>query len=182
MPQRPRSGRLVVATPSLVDPNFRHSVVLLLEYGEEGALGVVVNRPSEVPVADALPGWDRLAADPPLVFVGGPVQQQALIGLGRRQPGAGPQEGWQAITDDVGVVDLERDPLAVDGLDRVRLFAGYAGWAPGQLDAEIQSGSWFVLDAEPADVFAGEPDGLWRAVVRRQGGVFTTFPADPSHN
>lgn len=181
MPGKPRSGRLVVATPSLVDPNFRHTVVLLLEHGDDGAVGVVVNRPSDVTVGEALPGWERLAAAPPNVFVGGPVQQDALIALARRDAGRDPQQ-WQPLTGDLGVVNLDRDPLLVDDVEEVRVFAGYAGWGPGQLEGEIAAGSWFVLDADPADPFSADTDGLWRAVVRRQGGMFATFPADPSHN
>lgn len=181
MPDTPRGGRLVVATPSLVDPNFRHTVVLLLEHGDDGAVGVVVNRPSEVAVGDALPGWERFAADPPVVFVGGPVQQDALIGLARRDTGPPPQ-AWQALSDELGVVNLDQDPLLVDGLGKVRVFAGYAGWGPGQLENEIAAGSWFVLDADPHDPFAADTDQLWQGVVRRQGGMFATFPPDPSHN
>lgn len=183
MGQRPAAGQVLVATPSLADPNFTRTVVLILEHGEDGALGVVVNRPTEVTIEDTLPGWDRLAADPPVVFLGGPVEQEALIAVARLAPGEadGPAD-WQPVTDALGVVDLDQDPMLVPELAEIRVFAGYAGWAPGQLDAEISSGSWFVLDAEPHDPFAPDAEALWRGVVRRQGGVFSTFPPDPSHN
>lgn len=173
-------GRLIVATPSLVDPNFRRSVVLMLHHDDEGALGIVLNRPSEITVRATLRGWDRLAAEPPVVFVGGPVETQGVIALARR--GAGDEaDGWQPVMRGLGVLDLRRDPEAMR-VERIRLFAGHAGWAPGQLEHEIAAGSWFLLDAQGEDAFCPEPQGLWRRVLRRQGGVFRTFPDDASMN
>ncbi len=180
MPDGPHAGRLLVATPDLPDPNFAHAVVLLIEHNDEGAFGVIVNRPSDVPLASALPGWEQLAADPPQVFVGGPVQQDGAVALGRAHAGAALAKD---VLPSVGVVDLEQDPvLAGVDLETVRVFAGYAGWSPGQLESEIADGGWFVVDAEPADVFSDDPDDLWRTVLHRQGGVFRTVPEDPSLN
>lgn len=174
-------GRLIVATPSLPDPNFDHSVVLLLDHDEEGAIGVVVNRPSELTIAESLPEWERLAAEPSVVFVGGPVEQGALIGLALLGSGADPT--WHRVSGRIGVLDLARDPEEVSiDVQLVRVFAGYSGWAPGQLEAEVDAGAWFVLDAEPEDAFADGPEELWRGVLERQGGLFRTFPADPSMN
>jgi putative transcriptional regulator len=175
-----RAGRLLVATPDLADPNFTHTVVLLLEHNDEGAFGVVLNRPSDVEVATALPGWEALAATPDVVFVGGPVQQDGVVALGRASVD---EEPAKAVLPSIGVIDLEQDPvLATVDLDRVRLFAGYAGWSPGQLESEVADGGWFVIDADPEDVFSDDPEELWRSVLQRQGGIFTTIPEDPSLN
>lgn len=175
-----RSGRLLVATPDLADPNFAHSVVLLIEHNDEGAFGLVINRPSDVEVATALPGWEELSAEPACVFVGGPVQQDGVVAIGRSDDD---HVLAKRVMPSIGVVDLEQDPaLAGVDLDLVRVFAGYAGWSPGQLEAEITEGGWFVVDAEPDDVFAEDPEELWRTVLHRQGGVFITVPEDPSLN
>lgn len=175
--ERPLTGRLVVATPDLSDGRFAHSVVLVLDHGDEGALGVVVNRPRDIGARTLMPAWGELAAEPPVLFAGGPVQaDQAVIGVGR---GGG---GGQEILPGVRVLDLETEPIDHPDIDLVRLFVGYAGWGAGQLENEIESGGWFVVDAEPEDPFTKEPDGLWREVLRRQGGVFKTIPEDPSLN
>lgn len=174
----PAPGRLLVATPSLTDPNFAHTVVLLLAHEGEGSLGVVLNRPGDVDVGTAVAGWEAHAATPDAVFVGGPVQPQALIGLGRAQAGTA---GFEPVFADVGVVDLSLEP-ASSAISDVRVFAGHAGWGAGQLDAEIETGSWFVLDADPSDASTSDPGDLWLSVLRRQAGVFSTFPVDPSQN
>lgn len=173
-------GRLLVASTSLVDPNFANAVVLVLAHGDEGALGVVLNRPTEVAVADTLEGWDQLASDPPVIFQGGPVALDSVIGVGRVLAGER-DPGIQEVTGRIGVVDLDRD-AASSNLEAVRLFAGHAGWGPGQIEDEIDEGSWFVVDAEPDDVTTADPGELWRGVLVRQGGVFATFPEDPSLN
>jgi putative transcriptional regulator len=173
-------GRLVVATPALGDSNFAHTVVYLIEHGAEGAMGVVLNRPSEVEVADALPQWDVLAARPGVVFLGGPVQPEAVVALGR---GDAASEQVQPVEGTVGIVDLRADPLTLIGeVSGLRLFAGYAGWGEGQLEAEIAEGGWFVVDAEPTDIFGDRPDDLWVEVLTRQGGLFTTISRDPTLN
>lgn len=173
-------GRLIVATPDLADPNFSSTVVLLLEHGPDGALGVVLNRPSDLEVREAFADWCPLVSSPPVVFVGGPVQPNAVIALARG--GAGLDE-WEPVVGDVGVVNLGLDvEEAVGRLGALRIFAGYAGWGAGQLEAELASGSWFTVDAEPDDAFSDAPERLWRAVLTRQGGVFTTVTEDPSLN
>ncbi|HVL98154.1 MAG TPA: YqgE/AlgH family protein [Egibacteraceae bacterium] len=176
------TGRFVVATPALTDGNFAHTVVLLLEHKTDGAVGVVVNRATDAALSVALPRWATLAAEPAVVFAGGPVQPDALIGLARTY---GPPEGdgLAAIFPGVGVVDLSADPTLLGAaIAGVRVFAGYAGWGGGQLETEIAAGSWFVVDARAEDVFTEAPGALWRGVLRRQGGVFTTIPADPTAN
>lgn len=173
-------GRFVVATPALADGNFAHAVVLLLEHSVDGALGLVVNRPSDAPLHTTVPDWASLAAEPGVVFVGGPVQPQAIIALARTY---GPAPGIEIVLPGVGAVDLSADPTLVGtAIAGVRLYAGYAGWGSGQLESEIASGSWFVVDARPEDVFVDEPGALWQRVLRRQGGVFTTIPQDPTAN
>ena len=165
----PAKGMLLVAAPPLVDPNFDRTVVLLLEHSLAGAVGVVLNRPGETNVEDALPGWERLAAEPGRVFVGGPVAADAASALGSaRHTDAG--AGWEPVVGPVGTIDLHRDPLDVLGdIAAVRIFAGYAGWGAGQLESELEAGAWIVVPAVPEDVL-GPSDDLWRRVLRRQGG------------
>lgn len=180
MSEHSLAGRLVVATPALADSNFSHAVVLLLEHTAEGAVGVIINRPSETPLQTAVPDWQSLAAEPAVLFLGGPVQREAVIALARTY---GPTEQVQAVLPGVGVVDLGGDPTLVGAaIAGVRVFAGYAGWGPGQLEGEIATGSWFVVGGRPEDVFADDPAGVWQRVLRRQGGVFTTITTDPTAN
>ena len=179
-------GRLLVATPALRDPNFERTVVLLVAHEETGALGVVLNRATEVPVADVLGSWGSLANEPAVVFEGGPVQPEAAICLARARPGVDDLVGFNRVAGVVGTVDLSADPETLRaGVLGVRVFAGYAGWSAGQLEGEIETGSWFVLDALPGDAFAGRPDDLWTMVLRRQGGLLAAvahYPADPTLN
>ncbi len=178
-------GRLLVSTPGLRDPNFDRTVVLVLEHDEDGALGLVLNRPSATRVSEVLPAWDDITSDPPVVFSGGPVDGSAAICLGSTRPGVA-SSAVQVISPTVGVVDLDSDPahLSTD-VAYVRVFAGYAGWGGGQLDEELDAGGWFVVDALPGDPFTATPVGLWRAVLRRQPdrlAMFSTYPDDPTHN
>jgi putative transcriptional regulator len=180
------TGRLLVATPALRDPNFERTVVLLVAHEEGGALGVVLNRATEVPVAEVLGPWGTLAGEPPVVFEGGPVQPEAAICLARTRPGVDALAGFNRVSGAVGTVDLSGDPDNLrEGIVGVRVFAGYAGWSPGQLENEISGGSWFVFDALPGDAFANRPDDLWSMVLRRQGGLMAAvayYPADPTLN
>jgi putative transcriptional regulator len=178
--------RLLVATPALLDPNFARTVVFMVEHTSVGALGIVLNRPSETVVDEVLPDWGSLAVPPASVFVGGPVQVgEAVIGLGRPRavvPGA----GWEPLLGAIGTVDLGVSPLdAHPAMEAVRVFAGYAGWGPDQLDGELEQGGWYVVDADPADLLTHAPGDLWRRVLRRQGGdlaVAANHPGDPSVN
>lgn len=180
---------MLVATPGVLeDPNFRRTVVLMLEHGEAGALGVVLNRPSETRVLEPFPDWDGYTTDPPVLFVGGPVSQQTLIALGRPRTGEMP-DGWHEVPSaggGIGTVDLRHEPWALaTKLEQLRVFAGFAGWAGGQLESEIAQGAWFVAAAEPSDAFCREPGYLWRNVLLRQGGTiafYADFPADPRWN
>lgn len=185
------TGQLLVATPRLLDPNFTRRVVLVLDHGDHGALGVVIDRPSGVAVRQFLPHWDAVAAPPAELFVGGPVARNALVGLVRlAHPSAAPdQAGWRLLVDadrPVGTVDLTVDPASLEGsLVGARLFSGYAGWDSGQLESEIDEGSWYVVPARAPDPVSADPEGLWRRVLRRQGGalaVVSGFPEDPGMN
>ena len=186
------AGALLVATPRLVDPNFERTVVLVLDHDDSGSLGVVLNRPSPVPVGDILHEWQELAAPPGVLFHGGPVATDSALAVATVSPARGttvPEEdpvGFRRLFDHTGIVDLDTPTeLLEDAVDGVRIFAGYAGWGVGQLDAEIEEGSWFVVPREPTDVFGASPDGLWARVLRRQPGELawvSTRPADPSLN
>ena len=179
------AGRLLVATPLLTDPNFARTVVQLVQHSDEdGALGVVVNRPSETPLGDVLPGWALLAPDPAVVFLGGPVQESAAICLGRLAPGE-LDESCVAVPGAPWLGTLDLDAEAAEPVQAVRVFAGYAGWSPGQLEAEVEEGAWWVLDALPSDCFTSAPDCLWATVLRRQGmplALVASYPPDVSLN
>jgi putative transcriptional regulator len=178
-------GRLLVATPALGDPNFDGTVILVLEHGGDGAVGVVLNRPTATDVAEPLPGWHRLAADPAVVFTGGPVAPEAAICLARSWPDEA-VESYEPLVGPVGTLDLSIDPDDVaSALQAVRVFAGYAGWSGGQLEGEIEAGAWFVVDATPDDALSADPASLWAAVLRRQRSklaMFANFPPDPAVN
>ena len=178
-------GRLLVATPNLGDPNFERTVVLVLEHGDAGALGLVINRPSDLDLAEPLPQWAGAAAHPSVVFIGGPVAPSAAVCLARLATGDG-ADGWQPLLGPVGTLDLDSDPdHALPRLGEIRVFAGYAGWGPAQLESEIGAGGWFVVDAHHADPLSHAPEDLWSTVLRRQRGsvaLFAAFPTDPSLN
>jgi putative transcriptional regulator len=185
------TGRLLVATPVLADPNFRRTVVLVVEHEPgEGTLGVVLNRPTDVPVDRVLEPWSDLVTGPSVVFRGGPVARSSALAIALVSGDDEPL-GWHSLAGSaavsrLGLVDLDTPPdLLAPAINRLRVYAGYAGWVSGQLKAEIDEGAWYVVDAEPSDAFAIEPAGLWSAVLRRQGGemAFTaTFPDDPGLN
>jgi putative transcriptional regulator len=196
-------GRLLVASPILDDPNFARTVILVLDHGPDaGALGLVVNRPTSLTVTTAVPTWSDRVAEPAVVFVGGPVAAESAIGLATAtagDPGApaadgAPEERDEDATDGfgavgffgLGTVDLSREPDDVHpAVATLRVFAGYAGWAPGQLEGEIDEGAWWVVDAEPGDAWSRAPQDLWRTVVRRQPGRLrfaSTYPEDPALN
>ena len=175
-------GHLLIAGADLFDPNFRRTVVLVTEHSEEGALGLVLNRPAEATVAEAVPGLAPLVDDHAPVFVGGPVDQQSLLVLAEFEDA---DESAATVFDDVGFVrgDADIDDAATV-TRRARVFAGYAGWGAGQLDDELEANGWIVARATREDVF-GEGE-LWSDVVRRQGGryftLLSTMPEDPSQN
>jgi len=176
-------GHLLVASPRMSDENFDRTIVFLIEHNH-GAVGVVLNRPGESAVQEHLPGWWDLASPPAVVFRGGPVQPTHAICLGISSDGE-PRAGFQPILGELGVVDLAKPPDEA-GVVRLRVFAGYSGWAPGQLEDELEAGGWFVAAAETSDVVSTSPGSLWRTVLRRQADpalvALAGYPADPSLN
>lgn len=177
-------GRHLLASPALTDPNFDRAVVFMLEHGDEGALGVVLNRPSELPVAGTIDDWKDLSPEPSVIFVGGPVSSSSVIALAT-QPTDQSSHHWNPVALGLGTVDLDSDPGEVPGIEKVRMFAGYASWAPGQLDAELLDDAWIVVDAEADDIHATDPDELWWRVIGRQPGPLSRlrfYPRDPSDN
>lgn len=179
------SGKILIATPAIGDGNFEQSVIYMLHHDTDGALGVIINQPSELLVDELLPRWADLATAPGLIFSGGPVETNGFIGVGRAvgpQPdGVVPVAGTDLVT-----VDLEDDP-AITGahIDRLRLFRGYAGWGAHQLDTELNAGSWFTVTAHVDDMWSADPADLYEQVLRRQSGDlrwFANAPLDPSQN
>ena len=179
-------GKLLVAAPSLLDPNFARTVVLMLAHGEHGALGLVLNRPTVTTVSSPLPEWDDLATAPAVVFVGGPVSEGTICLARVKSEVSVPSSGYLALQGPLGTVDLEADPAFVaPWIERLRIFAGYAGWGEGQLESEMEAGAWWALDATEEDIFSREPERLWKGVLRRQGGLLalaSAYPADPALN
>ncbi|HEX2574736.1 MAG TPA: YqgE/AlgH family protein [Aquihabitans sp.] len=176
-------GRLLVATPLIADPSFERTVVLLLAHGVEGAFGVVVNRPSDTPVVEVADEWVPHVAAPGVVFLGGPVGGEAVVGLARR--GDRPDDHFGLVAGDLGTIDLHRPPEPGEDAGPVRLFAGSAGWTSGQLEDEVAEGAWWPVDGGPDDVLGDDPAGLWARVLRRQPGQvawFANHPHDPTAN
>jgi putative transcriptional regulator len=165
-----------VASPSLQD-FFHRTVVLVVEHGEEGALGVVLNRPSETTVDEAVPSLAELVSEGDFVRVGGPVSTQAVVALGEFED---PDEAAGGVADGLGLLDPDAENASVG---RVRVYAGHAGWAPGQLDGELENGAWIVAELDPEDPFREED--LWPVALQRKGGgyaLLATMPPDPSLN
>ena len=165
-PDSSLSGQLLVASRHLADPNFFRTVVLILEH-QEGALGVVLNRPTAVRIADVVPDWQELAAKPAVVFLGGPVERTAAIGLARPDGPVDPEHTWFSLSirapgQELGIVNLSAQPGDLAGVVRdLRIYSGYAGWSAGQLESEIQAGGWLVLDHEGFDPLTSDPATLW---------------------
>jgi putative transcriptional regulator len=181
----PATGSLLIAAPTMADPNFARTIVLLLDTGESGALGVVLNRPTELEVADVLLPWADLVAGPGVLFQGGPVETDAALAVARVSADDEPV-GWRRVFGSTGLVDLDA-PVEIlsNAVSALRIFAGYAGWGAGQLEAEIEEGAWYVVPAEPQDPFLGDPERLWSQVLRRQGGqlaMLATMPSEPGLN
>jgi putative AlgH/UPF0301 family transcriptional regulator len=183
-----RPGSLLVAMPTLTDPTFAGTVVFVLDHSDTGTLGVVLGRPSQVEIRDVLPGWCDLAVEPGVFHVGGPCETDTALCLAVC-PGVtpAPDSGLRPVAGDVHLVDLDAEPDVLDGqVQGLRVFAGYAGWSPGQLAGEVAEGAWACVPGAPDDVLSelAGPE-LWRRVMGRQKGrlaVLSTAPADPSVN
>jgi putative transcriptional regulator len=181
-----RPGSLLVAMPGLTDPTFAGTVVFVLDHNDSGTLGVVLGRPSQVEIRDVLPGWCDLAVDPGVFHVGGPCETDTALCLAVCTTPGG-DCGLRPVAGDVHLVDLDADPDELVGRVRgLRVFAGYAGWSPGQLAAEVAEGAWACVPGRADDVLSelAGPE-LWRRVMGRQTGrlaVLSTAPADPTVN
>ncbi|MDQ2726575.1 MAG: YqgE/AlgH family protein [Actinomycetota bacterium] len=182
------AGALLIANPLLPDPNFDQTVVLILAHGDGGSLGVVLNRPGPLRAASRVSAWDPALVGDGVIFDGGPVNPDAFVGLAVRAPGStGPlPEGLMTeVLADVGIVDLENPHDAWRMLCALRVFAGYAGWGPGQLLDEVAAGGWWIVEAQARDVSTGRPLSLWRDVLRRQPGslaLVSSYSRSPELN
>jgi putative transcriptional regulator len=175
-------GQLLISAAALVDPNFRRTIVLIGEHNEEGALGVVLNRPAQVTVGEAVPLLASLVPPGDPLFVGGPVQPEAAVVLAEFER---PEESGLLVMGSIGFMLGELEPESMEGITQARVFAGYSGWGPGQLEDELEENVWITEPAIPADVFADSAEALWQSVVRRKGrkfAILATMPFDPSTN
>ena len=184
--QRAGPRLLLVASVLLADGVFNHTVVLVLDSDEDGALGVILNEISQTPLDAVLPDWVNTVSRAQLLFHGGPVSPNGAICLASVATAGEEPPGWRPLFDTVGLLHLDTPIEIVAGAYRdLRIFAGYAGWAAGQLQAEIAEGMWHVLAADYSDVFGSAPLDLWRGVLRRQQSevaVFSTWLENPELN
>ena len=177
-------GKLLIASPALIDPNFHRTVILIAEHTGEGAMGLVLNRPAETLVADVVPDLSDLADDGAPVYFGGPVAADSVIVLAEFDD---PALAGVLLDDDLGFVGSESAEFGdvADGVRRARVFAGHSGWGPGQLEGELEDESWIVEPPLREEIFSEDADGLWSAVLRRKGreyALLSTMPPDPSVN
>jgi putative transcriptional regulator len=180
----PLRGQLLIAGPRLIDPNFFRTVVLVIEHNDEGAFGLVLNRPSETSVGEAVPELDALIDRDEPLFIGGPVQPSTVITLGRF---CDVEDAALAAFDDIGVLGTGGPPVddMADRLLTARAFVGHSGWGPGQLEAELETGDWILEPARREDIFSESPLELWSTVLTRKGGSYALvarMPMDPSLN
>jgi putative transcriptional regulator len=177
-------GKLLIASPALIDPNFHRTVILIAEHTGEGAMGLVLNRPAETLVADVVPDLSELADEDAPVYFGGPVASDSVIVLAEFDD---PALAGVLLEGDLGFVASDSNELGDigRGVRRARIYAGHSGWGPGQLEGELEEDSWIVEPPQRAEIFSEDPDGLWSAVLRRKGreyALLATMPPDPSVN
>jgi putative transcriptional regulator len=177
------AGQFLIASPSILDPNFHRTVVFVTAHSEEGAVGVILNRRSEATVGEAVPQLAPLSDLGEPVFVGGPVNPDGVAVLAEFDD---PDEAGVVVIEDIGFVALDD---ALEGtppeLHRTRVFAGVAGWGPEQLEDELDRDDWIIEPAALDDIFTEDPEGLWSDVLRRKGGSYALvarMPLDPSLN
>ena len=159
------AGRFLVAQRELVDPNFIRTVVVLAKYGEDGAMGLIINRPTKLPVSKVLDGLKGVKNRTEPAYLGGPVQVTGVLALVRSP--ARPEEGLKVLGDIYLVSSREVLEKTLEGSAALRVYLGYSGWAPGQLDAELELGSWYIFRGDPALVFDPEPETVWSRLIRR---------------
>lgn len=179
-------GTLLIASVNTMDGVFDGSVVLILDADEGGTVGVVLNKLTDIDLVKALPQWAHLVSVPESLFNGGPVSQQGAVCLARPTDTADEPPGWRRLFDNVGLLNLDTPVEIADGAySELRIFAGYAGWDAGQLEAELDRELWYPVRALPADAFDPDPDTMWRRVLRRQGGdlaLLSTWTSEPDYN
>jgi putative transcriptional regulator len=176
------TGQLLVASPGLHDPNFRRTVVLVTEHNEDGAAGLVLNRPADAEVSDVVPQLESLVDDGEPIFMGGPVQPNGVLVLGEFLD---PTDAAVPLFGSLGFPSLEIPEDVLPLTTRRRIFAGYAGWGSGQLEDELAREDWILEEAKADDAFTESPDELWADVLRRKGGIYelvARMPDDPSVN
>lgn len=171
------AGSLLVAGRGLGDPNFARTLVVLAQYGKDGAMGLILNRPTEVVVASALSGGEAAANAKDPVYEGGPVGTGGLLALARS---ATPIDGATRVTGDVYLLSsrsaLDRKIAAGARGDSLRIYAGYSGWGPGQLERELESGAWHVFRADASTIFDADPEHQWQRFIRRTELRFALLP------
>ena len=173
------AGQFLVATPTITTPPFARTVVLLLEQDDSGAIGLVLNSPTDLVAEEHISGIGEIVSLPSNVFLGGPVSTETAISLGR---GTGVEFVRPSALPGIGIVDIEQVP---DDLEDLRIFAGYSGWDPYQLESEIDEGAWWVLFPDLDEIFTAEVEGMWERTVARGPGtlpLYATYPQDPSNN
>lgn len=182
----PTAHRLLIAAPTLADPEFFRTVVFLIEHDDTGTVGVIINRPSHTPVGHILPDWQDVMSEPAVVFNGGPVQRDGALGLGRLAGSTDAGTGLRAVSGGLALVDLDASAAEVAvNAQSLRVYAGHAGWEVGQLENEVAAGGWFVVAGGLDDVFSEHPGALWRSVLRRQAvplSLLSTYPVDVGLN
>ena len=175
-------GKLLVAGPTLLEPTFHRTVILVCEHDPDGAMGLVLNRPSPIPADQAIPELHEALGEDESLWVGGPVQTTSVVVLAEFAE----RDHAMLVSGDVGLVVPDAELTEVPGrVRRARAFLGYAGWGPGQLDAELDRDDWIVAEFTPQDAFTEEPDNLWARVLGRKGGPYallSTMPPDPTLN
>lgn len=176
-------GQLLIAGPALLDPNFWRTVVLVIEHSDDGALGLVLNRPSETTVGESVPQLEDLVDLADQLFVGGPVQPSSVIVLAEFDD---PTDAALLAFGDIGVLGTGAAPGELAAAVKTgRAFVGHAGWGPGQLDAELDRADWILEPAQRDDAFSDDPGELWSDVLTRKGGSYALvarMPPDPSVN
>ena len=174
------AGELLIATPGMHDGTFDRTVIFLLDHDEEGSMGLVLNRPSGIAVTDALPVMARVA-EPAELYLGGPVEEGTALILAEPADPASPEMHY--MREGVGLFDMAGpDEIDSSRLIRARVFSGYAGWGPRQLETELRAGAWITATMEPGDLWSESDDAMWARVLRRQGGLtrfLASYPDQP---
>lgn len=182
----PAVGELLVSTTQVSGDFFEQAVVLLLDTDDDGALGVTLNKLASTSLDSVLPDWVGLVTPPRTLFSGGPVSPHGAICVAKLLDPTEEPPGWRRVIRDIGLLHLDTPvEIAAGGYTALRIYAGYSGWAPGQLEDELSRGLWYRVPSREEDIFTADPAGLWRRVLRRQGGaaaLLSTWPEDPERN